>query len=140
VACYTFEQELHQAFRERISLQNRDRENLPEHMVAYMGIRSNSQRVRKLVGILEPYPLLLLCLFVRERPAHIQVPPDSVKKDPGFITGVKEFCQQDCLIPRRTFQESRIDIADKTFWDRGLDEVENASGRDDRSCRKLGKI
>jgi oligoendopeptidase F len=65
----------------------------------------------------------------------------SVKEDPSFIAKVKEFLSAGLSdSPRNIFGGLGIDIADRGFWDRGLDEVERLLQETIALARKLGKI
>jgi len=49
----------------------------------------------------------------------------SVKKDPKFIEKVKEFLSAGTSdSPKNIFKKMGVDISDKEFWDKGLNEVE----------------
>jgi oligoendopeptidase F len=65
----------------------------------------------------------------------------SVKRDPSFIDKVKEFLSAGLSdSPRNIFARAGIDITDKGFWDKGLDEVENLLNETTLLAKKLGKI
>jgi oligoendopeptidase F len=64
-----------------------------------------------------------------------------VKKDPTFIEKVKEFLVAGSSdSPRHIFMKLGIDIADKNFWNKGLDEVAELLGETEKLVIKLGKI
>lgn len=66
---------------------------------------------------------------------------NSVKQDPKFIENVKEFLSAGTSdSPKNIFAKMNIDIADKTFWDKGMDEVESLLSECESLAKKLGKI
>jgi len=66
---------------------------------------------------------------------------NSVKRDPAFINKVKEFLSAGLSAsPKSIFNRLGIDITDKQFWDRGLDEVEKLLNETTLLAKKLGKI
>jgi oligoendopeptidase F len=66
---------------------------------------------------------------------------NSVKKDPSFIIKVKEFLSAGLSdSPKNIFANLGIDIADRGFWDRGLDEVEKLLNETEQLAKRLGKI
>jgi oligoendopeptidase F len=66
---------------------------------------------------------------------------NSVKHDPAFINKVKGFLSAGLSdSPKNIFRRLGIDITDKQFWDRGLDEVEKLLNETERLAEKLGKI
>jgi len=65
----------------------------------------------------------------------------KVKKDPAFIGKVKEFLSAGLSdSPKNIFGRLGIDIADRTFWDRGLDEVEDLLRETTLLAVRLGKL
>ena len=66
---------------------------------------------------------------------------NSAKEDPRFIGKVKEFLSAGLSdSPKNIFLRLGIDITDKQFWDRGLEEVENLLNETIHLAEKLGKI
>jgi oligoendopeptidase F len=66
---------------------------------------------------------------------------NAVKKEPDFIVKVKEFLSAGLSdSPKSIFSGLGVDIADRTFWNRGLDEVENLLNETTQLAAKLGKI
>jgi len=64
-----------------------------------------------------------------------------VKEDPAFIRKVKGFLSAGLSeSPKNIFGHLGIDIADKEFWENGLDEVESLLQETERLAKKLGKI
>jgi oligoendopeptidase F len=65
----------------------------------------------------------------------------SVKDNPQFIKKVKEFLSAGLSdSPKNIFEKLGIDITDKSFWDKGLDEVENLLNETTALAKKLCKI
>ena len=65
----------------------------------------------------------------------------SVKEDPRFIGKVKEFLSAGLSdSPKHIFGRLGVDIGDKGFWDKGLDEVEDLLRRTTELAKKLGKV
>ena len=66
---------------------------------------------------------------------------NSVKKDPRFINKVKDFLSAGLSdSPKNIFQKLGVDISDKNFWNKGLDEVESLLEETISLAKKLGKI
>jgi oligoendopeptidase F len=64
-----------------------------------------------------------------------------VKKDPAYITKVKSFLAAGLSdSPKNIFLKLGVDIADKQFWDRGLDQVEQLLNETGALAKKMGKI
>ena len=65
---------------------------------------------------------------------------NSVKQDPVFIHKVKEFLSAGLSdSPKNIFGRLGIDISDKRFWDKGLDEVESLLDDTEQLAKRLGK-
>ncbi len=65
----------------------------------------------------------------------------SVKEDPRFIGKVKEFLSAGLSdSPKNIFLKLGIDITDKRFWDRGIEEVETLLNETIHLAERLGKI
>ena len=65
----------------------------------------------------------------------------KVKENPKFIEKVKEFLSAGISdYPKNIFMKMGIDISNKEFWDKGLDEVENLLNETEQLAEKLGKI
>jgi oligoendopeptidase F len=63
------------------------------------------------------------------------------KKDPKFIFKIKEFLSAGTSeSPQKIFKKIDIDIADKNFWGRGIDEMEELLNKTEKLAKKLGKI
>ena len=65
----------------------------------------------------------------------------SVKKDPNFISKVKEFLSAGSSeSPKNIFAKLGIDITDHNFWEQGLKEIESLLNETETLAKKLGKI
>jgi oligoendopeptidase F len=142
-ACYRFEQELHKTFRAKGYLSKEEIGTLfRKHMAAYMGnavLQSEGSEnwwvywnhIRYFFYVYSYASGLLISKSLQ----------NSVKRDPAFIHKVKEFLSVGLSdSPRNIFLKLGIDISDKQFWDRGLDEVERLLNETERLAKRLGKI
>lgn len=143
VACYQFEQELHSEFRKRGYLSKGEIGKLfRKHMAAYMGPAVEQSpgsenwwvywnHIRYFFYVYSYASGLLISKSLQ----------NSVKQDPAFIGKVKEFLSAGLSdSPKNIFSKLGIDIADKRFWDQGLDEVEKLLDETTLLAKKLGKI
>lgn len=143
VACYCFEQELHKDFRAKGYLSKEEIGKLfRKHMTAYMGsavLQSEGSEnwwvywnhIRYFFYVYSYASGLLISKSLQ----------NSVKQDPAFIIKVKEFLAAGLSdSPKNIFGRLGIDISDKQFWDKGLDEVENLLDETERLAKRLGKI
>jgi len=65
----------------------------------------------------------------------------SVKENPHFIEKVKDFLSAGLSSsPENIFRRLGIDITDKGFWNKGLDEVESLLQETMKLAGKLGKF
>ncbi len=63
------------------------------------------------------------------------------KKDSEFIFKIKEFLSAGTSeSPKEIFKNIGIDITDKNFWNKGIDEVEELLNETEKLAKKLGKI
>lgn len=143
VACYRFEQELHTEFRIRGYLSKREIGTLfRKHMASYMGDAVEQSpgsenwwvywnHIRYFFYVYSYASGLLISKSLQ----------NSVKQDPAFISKVKEFLSAGlCESPKNIFRKLGIDIADKQFWNRGLDKVETLLNETEQLAQKLGRI
>lgn len=142
-ACYRFEKELHQEFRQKGYLSKEEIGALfRKHMSAYMG------------GSVEQSPgsenwwvywsHIRYFFYVYSYAGGLLISKslqNSVKGDPGFIAKVKDFLSAGRSdSPQNIFARLGIDIARRAFWDRGLDEVEGLLRETGALARRLGKL
>ena len=143
VACYAFEQELHDEFRKRGYLSKQDIGNIfRKNMAAYMG---DSVEQSKGSGNWWVYwSHIRYFFYVYSYASGLLISKSlqhSVKQDPGFISNVKEFLAAGLSdSPKNIFGKLGINIADRTFWDNGLDEIEKLLDETTALAKKLGKI
>jgi len=128
VACYRFEQELHRAFREKGYLSKKEIGRLfRKHMANYMGSAVEQSEgsenwwvywshIRQFFYVYSYASGLLISKSLQ----------NAVQRQPAFIGKVKEFLSAGLSdSPKNIFLKLGIDIADRSFWDKGLDEIES---------------
>ena len=143
VACYRFEQELHQSFREKGYLSKDEIGKLfQKHMSSYMGSAVEQSagsenwwvywsHIRQFFYVYSYAGGLLISKSLQ----------NSVHNDPGFIFRVKGFLSAGLSeSPRNIFMKLGIDISDRGFWNRGLDEVDGLLSETEQLAIRLGKI
>ena len=143
VACYRFEQDLHREFRQKGYLSKEEIGKLfGAQMSAYMGEFVEQSpgsenwwvywgHIRSFFYVYSYASGLLISKSLQ----------NSVKEDPLFIAKVKDFLSAGLSdSPRAIFGTLGIDIADKGFWEKGLNEVENLLRETTLLARKLGKL
>ncbi|HUI67087.1 MAG TPA: M3 family oligoendopeptidase [Nitrospirota bacterium] len=143
VACYRFEQDLHVEFRKKGYLSKQEIGKLfQRHMAAYMGPAVEQSpgsenwwvywhHIRYFFYVYSYASGLLISKSLQ----------NTMKKDPAFIAKVKEFLSAGLSdSPKNIFGRLGIDISDRTFWDRGLDEVEDLLRETTLLAVRLGKI
>jgi oligoendopeptidase F len=143
VACYQFERELHKDYRGKGYLSKEEIGKLfRKHMAAYMGdavLQSEGSEnwwvywshIRYFFYVYSYASGLLISKSLQ----------NSVKQDPVFIHKVKEFLSAGLSdSPKNIFSRLGIDISDKRFWDKGLDEIESLLDDTEQLAKRLGKI
>lgn len=143
VACYAFEQDLHTKFRKKGYLSKDEIGKLfREHMSSYMGRSVEQSRgsenwwvywghIRSFFYVYSYASGLLISKSLQ----------NSVKKDPRFIRKVKAFLSSGLSeSPKNSFKKLGIDITDRSFCNRGLDEVETLLENTTSLAKNLGKI
>lgn len=143
VACYRFEQELHQEFRKKGYLSTEEIGGLfRKHMAAYMGDHVEQSagsgnwwiywgHIRSFFYVYSYAAGLLISKSLQS----------YVKTDPKFIGKVKTFLSAGLSdSPKNIFGRLGIDIGDAGFWGRGLDEVETLLGETVALAKKMKKI
>lgn len=143
VACYRFEQDLHREFRQKGYLSKEEIGSLfCSHMSAYMGEFVEQSpgsenwwvywgHIRSFFYVYSYASGLLISKSLQ----------NSVKENPPFIAKVKDFLSAGLSdSPRVIFSKLGIDIADKGFWERGLNEVADLLHETTLLARKLGKL
>jgi oligoendopeptidase F len=143
VACYQFEQALHWKFRQKGYLSKEDIGKLfQECMAAYMGdfIEQSTgsenwwvywSHIRSFFYVYSYASGLLISKSLQ----------NSVKENPQFIGKVKEFLSAGLSdSPKNIFKNLGVDITDRSFWNKGLDEVEDLLEETTELAEKLKKI
>jgi oligoendopeptidase F len=143
VACYRFEQELHAAFRNKGYLSKEEIGALfRTHMAFYMGDAVAQSKgsenwwvywshIRSFFYVYSYASGLLISKSLQH----------SVRQDAGFITKVKGFLAAGVSdSPKNIFSQLGVDISDKRFWGRGLDEVEALLDETTSLAKKLRKF
>lgn len=136
IACYKFEQELHNKFREKGYLPKDEIGKLfQKHMTEYMGNYVEQspgsenwwiywKHIRNFFYNYSYASGLLISKSMQK----------SVKKEPEFIEKVKEFLSAGTSdSPKNIFKKMGIDITKREFWTRGILEVEELL----KECEKL---
>lgn len=143
VACYRFEQSLHEEFRKEGRLsKKRIGELFRNHMAAYMG-----EAVEQSPGSENwwvTWPHIRNPFYVYSYASGLLISKSlqkAVKEDPGAINQVKEFLSAGTSdSPRNIFLKTGIDIGNPQFWSAGLDEIESLLVETENLARTLGKI
>jgi oligoendopeptidase F len=143
VACYRFEQELHALFRSKGYLSKDEIGTLfQKHMAAYMGNAVEQSAGSENWWVYWSH--IRYFFYVYSYASGLLISKslqNSVKKDRQFIDKVKGFLSAGFSdSPRNIFMKLGIDIADKRFWDTGLDEVETLLEDTTQLAQDLGKI
>jgi len=143
VALYNFELELHKKIRE-VGYLSKDEigKTFQKHMSSFMGDAVEQSKgsenwwvywshIRMFFYVYSYAMGLLISKFLQA----------SVKKDHKFITKVKGFLSTGLSeSPKETFSKLGIDITQKTFWEKGLSEIETLLTDTEKLAKKLGKI
>ena len=143
VACYRFEQGLHREFRLKGYLSVKEiGELFQQHMAAYMGdyVEQSAgsenwwvywSHIRHFFYVYSYASGLLISKSLQ----------NFVKDEPLFIDKVKEFLSAGLSdSPKNIFRKLGVDITDRTFWDKGLDEIERLLHETEGLAKRLGKI
>jgi oligoendopeptidase F len=143
VACYRFEQELHALFRSKGYLSKEEIGTLfRKHMAAYMGDAVEQSAGSENWWVYWSH--IRYFFYVYSYASGLLISKslqNSVKNDWQFIDKVKGFLSSGFSdTPKNIFVKLGIDIADKRFWDTGLNEVESLLEDTTRLAQKLGKI
>ena len=143
VACYRFEQELHQEFRKKGYLSKEEIGAMfQKHMAAYMGAAVEQSTGSENWWVYWSH--IRYFFYVYSYASGLLISKslqNSVKQDPAFIIKVKEFLSAGLSdSPKNIFGRLGIDITDGSFWNRGLDEIERLLNETTRLAEELGKI
>lgn len=143
IACYSFEQELHNQFRKIGYLSKEDIGKIfNKHMSSYMGKSVEQSKgsenwwvywshIRSFFYVYSYANGLLISKSLQRK----------VKIDPKFISKVKVFLSTGSSeSPKNIFKKLGININDKKFWMLGLKEIENLLKETEKLAKELGKI
>lgn len=143
VACYKFEQELHEEFRKKGYLSHQEIGKIfQKHMGAYMGDAveqsAGSQNWWIYWNHIRTY------FYVYSYASGLLISKSlqaGVRKDPAYIQKVKGFLSAGLSdSPKNIFLTTGIDITKKTFWENGLAEIERLLDETEQLAQKLKKI
>ena len=142
-ACYRFEEELHKTQREKGYLSAGEIGTIfQKHMRAYMGDAVEQSpgaenwwlywsHIRNFFYVYSYASGLLISKSLQA----------AVREDPKFIEKVKGFLAAGISdSPRGIFQKLGVDIAEASFWDKGLRTIEEDLGKAEELAKELGKI
>ncbi len=143
IHCYTFETELHSAFREKGYLSKKCiGEIFTKHMASYMG-----DYVEQSVGSENWWVYwshIRAYFYVYSYASGLLVSKalqKMVKENPQDIQKVKKILSAgSSLTPKDMFNEVGIDITSLDFWNTGLDEIEGMLKEAESLAKKLQKI
>ncbi len=143
VACYRFEQDLHAQFRKKGYLSKDEIGALfQRHMAAYMGDAVEQSKGSQNWWVYWSH--IRYFFYVYSYAGGLLISKSlqrSVKRDPGFIGGVKEFLAAGLSdSPKNIFAKLGIDIGDPAFWNNGIDEVERLLSEPERLAREMGRL
>lgn len=143
VACYNFEKDLHTIYRSEGFLPlKRIGELFIKHMGAYMGeaveMSPGAENWWVYWSHIRSY------FYVYSYASGVMISKslkNMVGDDLSFVQKVKKFLSMGTSVsPRESFEELGIDIADKGFWMKGLEELDSMVTEAEELARKLGRI
>jgi oligoendopeptidase F len=126
IACYNFEWELHKSFREEGYLsKERIGEIFKKSMSEYLGDTVEDDKYMELGWIYWSHIRRFFYVYSYASGLLISKYLQSiVREDPENIELVKEFFKSgNSKSPKEIFSKMGIDISDREFWIRGLDEI-----------------
>lgn len=143
VACYRFEQELHDEFGKKGYLSYQQIGTIfQKHMSAYMGDSVEQSKGSENWWVYWSH--IRTYFYVYSYASGLLISKSlqaSVKADATFINKVIEFLSSGLSAsPKTIFANLSIDITDKKFWNKGLDEIEELLNQTEKLARKLKKI
>lgn len=143
IACYQFETELHNSFRQKSYLSKIEiGEIFQKHMRNYMGksVEQNPDSQNWWVY----WSHIRMFFYVYSYASGLLISKslqNQVKHDPSTITKVKQFLSSGCSdSPKNIFLKLGLDITQKQFWSQGLNEVEILLDSAENLAKSLGKI
>jgi oligoendopeptidase F len=142
IACYNFEREIHEKFREKGFLSKEEIGKIfHEHMGSYMGdyVKISPESENWWIY----WPHIRMDFYVYSYASGLLISKAlqrKAKENLGFIEKVKEFLSAGISeSPEDIFKKMGIAL-DEKFWNQGLDEVQDLLNEAKELARKLGKI
>ncbi|MBM3232927.1 M3 family oligoendopeptidase [Candidatus Pacearchaeota archaeon] len=140
IACYRFEQEIHEEFRKKGYLSKEEIGKIfSKHMTSYLGENASGcenwwvywRHIRTYFYNYSYASGLLISKSLQ----------NEVKKDPKYIEKVKEFLRAGTSAsPKEIFLKMGIDISKRDFWFKGLDEFDGNVKEAENLAKRLRKI
>ncbi len=143
IACYKFEQDLHDVYRKKGYLSNKEigeifRKNMEAYMGEFVEQSEGSENwwlywshIRRFFYVSSYASGLLISKAMQYK----------LRKNPEFIYEVEEFLSSGSFdSPKNIFSNLGIDITDEKFWDESLKEMEELLDETEKLAKKLGKI
>lgn len=143
VACYRFEQELHKEFRNKGYLSKEEIGKIfQKNMFSYMGNSVENSignenwwvywgHIRRFFYVYSYASGLLISKSMQKK----------LRENRAFIEDIKYFLSAGTSdSPKNIFLKLGLNIADKSFWNKGLDEIERNLNETEILAKKLGKI
>lgn len=143
VTFYNFETDLHNLYREKGYLaKGQIGELFRKHAISSMGSAVEQTEGTQNWWVYIPHFRMIFYVYSYASGLLISKSlQGSVKKDPKFIVKVKEFLSAGMSdSPKNIFMKLGVDITKKSFWDKGLDEVEELLKETEKLAKKLKKI
>lgn len=142
IALYNFEKELHETYRKENYLSKEKIGKIfRKNMENYMGDFVDCSEAENWWVY---WPHIRYYFYVYSYSSGLLISKSmqkKVKENPKFIEEVKEFLSAGTSeSPKEIFMKMGIDISDKEFWNKGLNEVESLLNETEDLARNLGKI
>lgn len=143
VACYRFEQELHESYRKIGYLSKQEIGKMfQKHMNSYMGDSVELSKGAENWWIYWSH--IRNYFYVYSYASGLLISKSlqaSVKRDHSFILKVKDFLSMgESDSPKNIFLKLGIDITNKDFWNKGISEIELLLDETEQLAIKLKKI
>jgi oligoendopeptidase F len=139
VAFYRFEQQLHSVFQEKGYLSRQEiGEIFRSHIAAYMGEQPAKGSANWWMYVAH----FRYFFYVYSYASGLLISKslqNSVKENPESISNVKELLAAGLSeSPENIFSKMKIDITDREFWDRGLEEVDKLLTETEKLAKSIG--
>jgi oligoendopeptidase F len=142
-ACYRFEQELHQEFKKKGYLSKEEIGKVfQKHMVAYMGSAVLQSPGSENWWVYWSHIRTFFYVYSYASGKLISKSlQNSYRAEPAFMGKIKYFLSAGLSeSPKNIFKNLGIDITQKEFWDKGIDEIEGSLKEITALAKKLGKL